>query len=148
MPSMTSTIISSQRFSDDIPLCGACPLGLGRPPGPGRGLRSPCENGSSPPRGYQGIGGLFYQHETISHSAGEYVRDGVSTNDIESVWAVLKRGVYGVYHHVDAKHLGRYVDEFTFRLNDGNVKRHTMQRLDSLARSTTGRRITYKELTA
>ena len=46
-----------------------------------------------------------------------------STNDIESVWAVLKRGVYGVYHHVDAKHLGRYVDEFTFRLNDGNVKR-------------------------
>jgi transposase-like protein len=97
--------------------------------------------------GYQGIGGLFYQHETISHSAGEYVRDGVSTNDIESVWAVLKRGVYGVYHHVDPKHLGRYVDEFTFRLNDGNVKRHTMQRLDSLARSTTGRRITYKELT-
>ena len=97
--------------------------------------------------GYQGLGGLFYQHETISHSAGEYVRDGVSTNDIESVWAVLKRGVYGVYHHVDPKHLGRYVDEFTFRLNDGNVKRHTMQRLDSLARSTTGRRITYKELT-
>jgi len=98
--------------------------------------------------GYQGIGGLFYQHETIRHSAGEYVRDGVSTNDIESVWAVLKRGVYGVYHHVDPKHLGRYVDEFTFRLNDGNVKRHTLQRLDSLARSTMGRRITYRELTA
>jgi|GEM_PF-992443 len=44
--------------------------------------------------------------------------------------------------------LGRYVDEFTFRLNDGNVKRHTMQRLDSLAWSTVGRRITYRELTA
>jgi len=60
-------------------------------------------------------------------------------------------GVHGqgevLYHHVDPKHLGRYVDEFTFRLNDGNVKRHTMQRLDSLARSTRGRRITYKELT-
>lgn len=97
--------------------------------------------------GYQGLGGLFYQHEMISHSAGEYVRAGVSTNDIESVWAVLKRGVYGVYHHIDAKHLGRYIDEFTFRLNDGNVKHHTMKRLDSLARSTTGRRITYKELT-
>jgi hypothetical protein len=82
------------------------------------------------------------------HSAGEYVRDGVSTNAIEAVWAVLKRGLLGVYHHVDPKHLGRYVDEFTFRLNDGNVKRHTMQRLDSLARSTTGRRITYRELTA
>ena len=98
--------------------------------------------------GYRGIGGLFYQHETINHGAGEYVRDGVTTNGIESVWAVLKRGLHGVYHHASPKHLGRYVDEFTFRLNDGNVKRHTMDRLDSLMRGSTGRRITYKELTA
>jgi transposase-like protein len=98
--------------------------------------------------GYKGIGGLLYQHETINHGHGEYARDGVSTNDIESVWAVLKRGLHGVYHHASAKHLGRYVDEFTFRLNDGTVKRHTMDRLDSLVRGTKGRRITYKELTA
>jgi transposase-like protein len=98
--------------------------------------------------GYKGIGGLLYQHETINHSHGEYVREGVSTNDIESVWAVLKRGLHGVYHHASAKHLGRYVDEFTFRLNDGTVKRHTMDRLDSLVRGTSGRRITYKELIA
>jgi transposase-like protein len=98
--------------------------------------------------GYRGLGGLFYKHETIKHSAGEYVRDGVSTNDIESVWAVLKRGLHGVYHHASPKHLGRYVDEFTFRLNDGNVKRHTLDRLHSLVRNTNGRRITYKELTA
>ncbi len=98
--------------------------------------------------GYQGIGGLFYQHETIKHSAGEYVRDGVSTNGIESVWAVLKRGLHGVYHHASPKHLGRYVDEFTFRLNDGNVKRQSMQRVDSLLRGAVGRRITYAELTA
>lgn len=39
-------------------------------------------------------------------------------------------------------------DEFAFRLNDGNVKRHTLDRLDSLVRSTRGQRITYKELTA
>jgi hypothetical protein len=43
--------------------------------------------------------------------------------------------------------LGRYVDEFTFRLNDGNVKRHTLTRLDSLIKDTTRRRITYKTLT-
>jgi len=78
----------------------------------------------------------------------EYVRVGVSTNDVESVWAVLKRGLIGVYHHASPKHLTRYVDEFTFRLNDGNVKRHTMDRVDSLVRGTNGRRITYKELTA
>ncbi len=98
--------------------------------------------------GYMGLGGLLYTHETIKHSAGEYVRDGVSTNDIESVWAVLKRGLHGVYHHASPKHLARYVDEFTFRLNDGNVARHTMQRIDSLVRSANGRRITYRELTS
>jgi transposase-like protein len=98
--------------------------------------------------GYKGLGGLLYKHETINHSHGEYVREGVSTNDIESVWAVLKRGLHGVYHHASAKHLGRYVDEFTFRLNDGTVKRHTMDRLDSLVRGTSGQRLTYKELIA
>ena len=98
--------------------------------------------------GYSGISEKSYTHETINHSAGEYVRDGVSTNGIESVWAVLKRGLHGVYHHAREKHLGRYVDEFTFRLNDGNVKRHTLSRLDSFVEATVGRRITYRELTA
>lgn len=95
---------------------------------------------------YSGIGGLFFHHEKINHSAGEYVRGNVSTNSIESVWAVLKRGLNGVYHHASPKHLGRYVNEFTFRLNEGNVKVHTMDRLDSFIRATIGRRITYKDL--
>jgi transposase-like protein len=94
--------------------------------------------------GYAALGG--YNHETIVHSAGEYARDGVTTNSIESVWAVLKRGLHGVYHHASDKHLHRYVDEFTFRLNEGNVKRHTMQRLDSFVEGTAGRRLTYKDL--
>jgi hypothetical protein len=98
--------------------------------------------------GYGGLDGIFYQHETINHSAGEYVRDGVNTNSIESVWAVLKRGLHGIYHHASEKHLSRYVDEFTFRLNDGNVGRHTISRLDSFVEATAGRRITYKELIA
>jgi hypothetical protein len=46
------------------------------------------------------------------------------------------------------KHLARYVDEFTFRLNDGDVKRHTLERLDSFVQAAVGRHITYKELTA
>jgi len=98
--------------------------------------------------GYRGLGGIFFRHETINHGIGEYIRDGVSTNSIESVWAVLKRGLYGVYHHASKKHLARYINEFTFRLNDGNVKRHTLDRLDSLAAATIGRRITYRELIA
>lgn len=97
--------------------------------------------------GYTGLGN-DYAHETIVHSAGEYVRDDVSTNGIESVWAVLKRGLHGVYHHASPKHLHRYVDEFTFRLNDGNVERHTLARLESLTEASFGKRLTYKALIA
>ncbi|OFV98750.1 MAG: hypothetical protein A3F68_10965 [Acidobacteria bacterium RIFCSPLOWO2_12_FULL_54_10] len=98
--------------------------------------------------GYQGIGGIFYGHKAINHGAGDYSRNGISTNSIESVWAVLKRGLHGVYHHASEKHLARYVNEFTFRLNDGDVKRHTMERLNSLVTASFGPHITYKELTA
>jgi len=94
---------------------------------------------------YAGLSDV-YNHEIVLHSAGEYVRDGVTTNGIESVWAVMKRGLHGVYHHASPKHLHRYINEFTFRLNDGDVKRHTMQRLDSLTEAAFGPRLTYKAL--
>src|SRR3990167_415497 len=95
---------------------------------------------------YGGLGGLFFQHETVNHSAGEYVRAGVHTNGIESVWAVMKRGLHGVYHHASPKHMGRYVNEFAFRLNEGNVRQHTLKRLDAMIVATARKRITYKEL--
>ena len=87
-------------------------------------------------------------HETPTHGVGEYVRDGVSTNGIESVSAVLKRGLHGVYHHASDKHLHRYVDEFTFRLNDADVKNHTLERLACLVSASFGSPLTYKESTA
>lgn len=95
---------------------------------------------------YTGIGGLFFNHETINHSAGEYVRGHVSTNSIESVFAVLKRGLIGVYHHASPKHLGRYFDEFAFRLNEGRCERHTLARLDSFITGAAGKRLTYEAL--
>lgn len=98
--------------------------------------------------GYNGVRSAGFQHETVCHGSGEYVRDNVSTNSIESVWAVMKRGLHGVYHHASAKHMDRYVSEFTFRLNDGDVKRHTMERLASLVTASFGQRVTYKALTA
>jgi transposase-like protein len=97
---------------------------------------------------YMGLGGLFFNRQTINHGAGEYVRGNVTTNGIESVWAVLKRGLHGVYHHASPKHLGRYVNEFAFRLNEGNVRTRTLDRLDSLIVATARKRITYKELIA
>src|SRR3972149_2088748 len=94
--------------------------------------------------GYQGIDEL-YGHESVNHGAKEYSRKGVSTNSIESVWAVMKRGIHGVYHQVSKKHLGRYVDEFAFRLNDGKVSRHTLERLDSFVAGVVGKRLTDKK---
>lgn len=98
--------------------------------------------------GYRRIGGLYFTHETINHGAGEYVRGNVTTNSVESVFAVMKRGLHGVYHHASPKHLDRYVSEFAFRLNEGDVKRHTLDRLASLFSAAIGRRLTYKDLIA
>lgn len=89
-----------------------------------------------------------YERHSVNHSAGEYVRGRVSTNDVESVWAVLKRGLYGTYHHASDKHLARYVNEFAFRLNEGNVGRHSLERMASLVDKSVGARLTYRELTA
>jgi hypothetical protein len=53
-----------------------------------------------------------------------------------------------VYHQVSAKHLHRYVDEFAWRLNDGDVKRHTLRRLESFVDAIVGKRLTYQRLIA
>jgi transposase-like protein len=98
--------------------------------------------------GYQGMDGLFYSHETVNHGSGEYSRGDVNTNSIESVWALLKRGVYGTWHHISTKHVARYVNEVTFRLNAGNVANHTLDRLDSFIRAVDGQRLTYERLIA
>lgn len=97
---------------------------------------------------FANLDGLFYRHETINHANGEYARGPVTTNGMESVWAVLKRGLHGVYHHISRKHTGRYVDEFAWRLNEGNVARHTLERLTSLVLAVVGKRLTYERLTA
>ncbi len=88
-----------------------------------------------------------YEHKTVNHSQDQYVRDGVSTNSVESVFAVMRRGLHGVYHKASKKHIGRYINEFTWRLNEGNVKRHSLDRLDSFVDAMAGKRITYTRLT-
>ncbi len=95
---------------------------------------------------YADLDGLFYRHDAINHGQRQYRRRNVTTNGVESAFAVLKRGIIGVYHHTSKKHLGRYVDEFAFRLNEGNVSRHTIERLDSLVLATAGKRLTYQGL--
>lgn len=98
--------------------------------------------------GYEGLDGLWFRHHKVNHGAGEYANGTVHTNSIESVWALLKRAIYGTWHQVSTKHLSRYVNEVTFRLNAGNVENHTLARLDSFIAAVDGKRLTYARLTA
>ena len=97
-------------------------------------------------KGYIGLNKEYYHH-TINHSIGEYVLfNEITTNGIESVWALMKRGYKGTYHHWSRKHLHRYLNEFAFRLGEGNVKHSTLDRVGSLIQNS-NRRLDYKTLT-
>jgi transposase-like protein len=87
-----------------------------------------------------------YEHKTVNHSAKKYVDGMAHINGVESVWAVLKRGFYGIYHSFSVKHLPLYLSEFMFRLNEGNVIIDMVDRLRSLVRGVVGKRLTYKML--
>ncbi len=71
--------------------------------------------------GYQG---MPFEHETVKHSISEYVNGMAHTNGIESFWSMLKRGYHGTYHHMSAKHLQRYVTEFSGRQTQCPKCRH------------------------
>ena len=62
------------------------------------------------------------------------------------MWAVLKRGYKGVYHHWNPKNTHRYLHEFLFRLNNTNPHKVTLDDLRAVIRNAIGKRLTYKEL--
>lgn len=95
---------------------------------------------------------LFYpwkEHQVVNHSAGEYARknpDGSVShvNNCESFFSLIKRGVYGAFHHVSPEHLPRYCDEFSFRWNNRKVS--DGQRMTTALAMTVGKRLTYREV--
>lgn len=44
------------------------------------------------------------------------------------------------------KHIDRYINEFTFRLNEGNCRIDTIERMNSLFGNMFGKTITYRRL--
>lgn len=93
-------------------------------------------------RGYLGLND--YQHEAVKHSVGEYVRGQAHTNGAESFWALLKRGLYGIYHQMSPAHLDRYVTEFCFRHNTGKLSDELT--FAKVFYNGNGRRLTYRGL--
>jgi transposase-like protein len=91
---------------------------------------------------YRNLGHEFLSHEYVNHTANEYVRGEVTTNQAESFFAQFKRSHDGTFHNVSRKHLDRYAQEFAFRWNTSKQSDHqrAMQIIDNAA----GRRLTYR----
>ncbi len=94
-------------------------------------------------RGYRGIGRDFAGgHRSVNHTIWEFVRGEVHTNTVESSFALVKRGMMGVYHNVSKEYLHRYLWQFDFVWNNRNL--NDGARTAELIRVTEGKRLMYK----
>lgn len=95
-------------------------------------------------RAFMHLGWNFAAHSTVNHSKDEYVRGDAYTNTIEGYFSILKRGVYGVYHHVSEAHLHRYLAEFDHRYsNREKLGVDDAERAARALRGAKGKRLTY-----
>lgn len=86
-----------------------------------------------------------YAHKIVSHTLGEYVREGhITTNRIEGAFSHFKRTIVGTYHKASDTHLDRYLQMFALRWNTRNMSE--AERMNGLLKATQGRRLTYRRL--
>jgi len=87
----------------------------------------------------------FAKHETVDHSKFEWTRGDVHTNTLEGFFSIFKRGIVGVYQHVDLKHFDRYLAEFDFRMNTRTkLGINDVQRTEIAVKGAAGKRLTYQ----
>src|SRR5688572_27563688 len=96
-------------------------------------------------RSYLGLEDENTRHETVNHTAYEWVRGVVHTNGIENVWSLLKRSLVGAFHLVSVKHLDSYLHEWEYRYNNRH-NQHAFR--DVMARLLSKDALRYRELTA
>ena len=85
------------------------------------------------------------KHEAVDHSKFEWARGDVHTNTLEGFFSIFKRGIVGVYQHIDAKHFERYLAEFDFRQNTrAKLGINDVQREAIAVKSAKGKRLTYQ----
>jgi transposase-like protein len=90
-------------------------------------------------------GQVYGKHEAVDHSKYEWARDDVHTNTLEGFFSVFKRGLIGVYQHINAKHFDHYLAEFDFRMNT-RVKLgiDDKRRAEIVLQGVRGKRLTYE----
>jgi transposase-like protein len=85
------------------------------------------------------------RHRMINHIVS-YAEGENHTNGVENAFSLLKRGIYGTYHQVSIKHLGRYCSEFSWRFNRRDEQ---LGMFDQTMKGLTGgKALPYKKLTA
>ena len=94
--------------------------------------------------GYKDLGKEF-NHIVVNHQGGVYTVGPYHTNSIEGVWAIFKRGIYGIYHHASPKHLNAYCREFSYRYNTRKIT--DVDRFGEILTQTKGR-LKYNDLIA
>jgi len=90
--------------------------------------------------------GLGRAHETVNHSAGEFVRGEAHTQGMDSLWATIKRAKKGVYHKISVKHLRRYMAQFAGKHNFRDDD--TLAQMASIVAGMAGQRLMYRDLIA
>jgi transposase-like protein len=95
---------------------------------------------------YKFVMPLKAQHESVDHSKFEWARGDVHTNTLEGFFSIFKRGLVGVYQHMDNKHLDRYLAEFDFRMNTREkLGINDTERMAIAVASARGKRLEYKK---
>ena len=89
----------------------------------------------------------FPKHDVVTHKKKEYSRreEGrlITTNTVEGYFGLIKRGVYGTYHHVGRGYMQQYLNEFDFRYN--NRRLTDAQRVELASKATEAKRLKMKE---
>ncbi len=59
-----------------------------------------------------------FDHFTVNHKKGEYVRGSIYVNTMDAFWSHVKRSIKGTHKVVSKKHLQAYLDGFVFHYNN------------------------------
>jgi len=95
---------------------------------------------------YDFSGTQYSEHQTVLHTASKYVnKDGYTTNNVENLFGVFKKGMVGVYHFCGEQHLQRYLNEFAFRYsNRSGLGVNDTMRAELALKGIEGKRLTYR----